>query len=189
MFSLKDHDRITAITAFADAVMGLRDPRHDAHQKRTAKLSVDIALELNLSPDFIELMKWSAHLHDVGKMMIAEVVLSKQKLSAAEMEMVHSHAELGEKALRGLNFDPMLNEIILHHHENWDGTGYPDGLMGNDIPLGARIIRIADTFDAMTSERIYRRTFTKEEALIEMEKENAVAFDPILFGAFKRVME
>jgi putative nucleotidyltransferase with HDIG domain len=189
MFSLKDHDRITAITAFSDAVMGLRDPRHDAHEKRTAKLSVDIALELNLSPDFIELLKWSAHLHDVGKMMIAEVVLSKQKLSAAEMEMVRSHAELGEKALKDLNFDPMLSEIIRHHHENWDGTGYPDSLMGNDIPLGARIIRIADTFDAMISERVYRKVFTSEEAMHEMEKEISISFDPILFEAFRRVME
>ena len=189
MFSARDHDRITAISAFADAVMSLRDPRHDAHQKRTAKLAVDIALELNMPPEFVELLKWCAHLHDVGKLMIAEVMLSKPKLSAAEMQMVRSHAELGEIALRGLGFDPQMGPIIYHHHENWNGTGYPDELMGEDIPLGARIIRIADTFDAMTSERIYRGTFTKEDALIEMEKENSISFDPILFEAFKRVME
>jgi HD-GYP domain-containing protein (c-di-GMP phosphodiesterase class II) len=114
--------------------------------------------------------------------------LNKPKLSTSERNMVHSHSALGAKVIHALEFDENIEKTILHHHENWNASGYPDGLEGEQIPLGARIIRVADCFDAMTSDRPYRETYSERDALIEMEKEIGTSFDPMIFRTFQGMM-
>jgi putative nucleotidyltransferase with HDIG domain len=188
---LKDpyyHSRVTAIIALVDVLMPLRDPYSNGHEKRVAKIAVAIAMKLGLAANFVDNLEYGAHLHDIGKLMIAENVLNKPKLTISERNMVKSHAALGVKAIHALEFDDNIEIAIKHHHENWDGSGYPDGLDGEAIPLGARIIRVADTFDAMTSDRPYRETYTQRNALIEMEKEIGTSFDPMIFRMFQGMM-
>jgi putative nucleotidyltransferase with HDIG domain len=188
---LKDpyyHSRVTAVIALVDVLMPLRDPYSNGHEKRVAKLAVELATKLGLAANFIDSVEYGARLHDIGKLMIAENVLNKPKLTSSERNMVRGHAALGVNAIHALEFDENIEDVIQHHHENWDGSGYPDGLDGEAIPLGARIIRVADCFDAMTSDRPYRETYSERDALIEMEKEIGSSFDPSIFRVFQGMM-
>lgn len=185
----QDHDRINGIIAFAEAVMVLRDPYEDGHDQRTEKLALKLAGKLNLSSlEFIENLRYGARLHDVGKIMIAESALNKIKLTPSEKNMVNSHALLGAEAIKALGFNKDIVDIIHHHHENWDGSGYPDKLKGNEISLGARIVRIADSYDAIQNGRAYHKAKSKRDTLIELEKENGISFDPVIFEAFKGII-
>lgn len=188
---LKDpyyHSRVTAVIALVDVLMPLRDPYSNGHEKRVAKLAIAIAMKLGLAANFVDNLEYAARLHDIGKLMIAENVLNKPKLSVSERNMVKTHAVLGVKAIHALEFDDNVEIAIKHHHENWNGSGYPDELDGEAIPLGARIIRVADCFDAMTSDRPYRETYSERNALIEMEKEIGTSFDPTIFRMFQEMM-
>jgi putative nucleotidyltransferase with HDIG domain len=184
----EDRYRIHIIIEFSEVIMQLRDPYEDGHEKRAAKLAIGLALELKLAPEDIELLTYSAQLHDVGKILIAEHVLNKVKLSTSETNMIRSHADMGERLIAKFRFDPAIERNVRHHHENWDGSGYPDGLKGDVIPLGARILRVVDCFDAMTSERPYREAYTKDEALLEMDKENGTSFDPAIYATFRQMV-
>ena len=185
---IEDHC-IETIIAFAEAIMFLRDPYEDGHEKRVSQLSKELAIELHLPAVEIEFLQYAARLHDVGKIMIAESVLNKPKLTASERKMVHSHAALGAESVSGLQIDD-IHLIIRHHHENWDGSGYPDGLLGDDIPQSARILRIVDSFDAMTNTRPYRAiVYSEADALVEMEKERGTCFDPVIFDVFKNMVK
>jgi putative nucleotidyltransferase with HDIG domain len=189
MMSQEDHVRMAAIVAFIDVVMVLRDPYEDGHGKRSSVLAMDLAMQLHQPADFIELLKYATLLHDVGKLMMAESILNKPKLSESERTMVNSHAELGIKVISALRFDKAIEEAIHHHHENWNGTGYPDGLLREQISLAARIIRVVDSFDAMTSKRPYRLVaYSPERAIAEMDKESGILYDPTIINVFKRMM-
>jgi HD-GYP domain-containing protein (c-di-GMP phosphodiesterase class II) len=180
--------RITAIIEFNDSITFLRDPHGDGHQKRASILASKLALELRLPDSFIELLGYGMDLHDVGKNMIHEAILNKPKLTAAELGMVRDHTELGARAINPLRFDKSIEEVIHFHHENWDGSGYPDGLQREGIPIMARIARIVDCFDAMTHKRPYHDLYTADDAIAEMDKENGISFDPTIFMVFKRMM-
>jgi HD-GYP domain-containing protein (c-di-GMP phosphodiesterase class II) len=127
-------------------------------------------------------------LHDIGKIGIPDAILNKPgKLSDEEWVIMKKHPDIGYKILHKIKFLEGASQIVLHHHEKFDGTGYPDQLKGENIPLGARIFAVADTVDAMTSERPYRHALTFEIAAEELIKFNNIQFDPIVVEAFHSI--
>lgn len=168
----------------------LRDPYTQGHSERVAEFSLGVAKRMK--PPFPE-SRWSslrygALVHDVGKIGLSDYVLNKPALlTKAEFEMVKSHPVLGINLVSPLIRDPIIHAAVLYHHESHDGSGYPYGLVGNEIPLTGRIIRIADMFDALTSDRPYRRAYTWKEAL-EMMSEQRELFDPHLLDVFTQLI-
>jgi HD-GYP domain-containing protein (c-di-GMP phosphodiesterase class II) len=139
---------------------------------------------MGLSAEEIELTRLAGSLHDLGKLAIPEEILRKPgPLTEAERLVLERHPQIGYRMLESLGVDPVAS-WVLHHHERWDGTGYPDALLGEEIPLGARIIFVADAYDAMTSDRVYRSRLTEEEALLELERCADSQFDPAVVRAF-----
>jgi HD-GYP domain-containing protein (c-di-GMP phosphodiesterase class II) len=138
---------------------------------------------MGLAQELVELTRLAASLHDLGKLAIPEEILRKPgPLTDAERLVLERHPQIGYRMLESLGVDPVAN-WVLHHHERWDGTGYPEGLAQGQIPLGARIIFVADAFDAMTSERVYRRKLSIDDALAELERCAATQFDPNVVAA------
>ena len=138
---------------------------------------------MGLEQEQVELTRLAASLHDLGKLAVPEEILRKPgPLTDGERLVLERHPQIGYRMLESLGVEPVA-EWVLHHHERWDGTGYPDGLHGEDIPLGARIIFVADAFDAMTNDRIYRRKLTIEAALAELEDCAGTQFDPSAVAA------
>ena len=143
-----------------------------------------IASQLGRPAEEIELTRLAGSLHDLGKLAIPEEILRKPSaLTEAERLVLERHPQIGYRMLESLGVEPIA-DWVLHHHERWDGTGYPDGLEGEAIPIGARIIFVADAFDAMTSNRLYRTPLTHEEALHEVERCSGSQFDPDVVQAF-----
>jgi diguanylate cyclase (GGDEF)-like protein/putative nucleotidyltransferase with HDIG domain len=174
--------RFRAAASLARAV-DQRDAYRGSHSDRVAALSGDIAQRLGLPSDDVELMRLAGSLHDLGKLAIPEEILRKEgELSTAERLLVARHAQIGHRMLESLGVEPVA-DWVLHHHERWDGRGYPDGLSGERIPLGARIVFVADAFDAMTSESDYRVPLTRREAIAEVERCSGTQFDPAVVGA------
>jgi diguanylate cyclase (GGDEF)-like protein len=178
--------RFRAAGSLARAVDS-RDAYTGSHSERVASLSAAIADQLGLPPDEVELVRLAGSLHDLGKLAIPEEILQKEaSLSSAEWLVVQRHPQIGYRMLESLGVDPIA-DWVLHHHERWDGSGYPDGLAGEEIPLGARIIFVADAYDAMTSSRLYRSPMPRETALAEVERCAGAQFDPDVVRAFLAV--
>ena len=136
----------------------------------------------------MELLKYIALIHDVGKIAIPESILKKPtRLTEAEFNEMKTHSCIGAEVIKDNNFFTGGAAMIKHHHEHWNGSGYPDGLKGEEIPEGARILAVADAFDAMTSDRPYRRAMDPATALQEIREEAGSQFDPRMAEAFTRV--
>jgi diguanylate cyclase (GGDEF)-like protein len=179
-------DRVARFRAAASLARAVdsRDAYTGSHSERVASLSAQIAEQLGLAVDEIELTRLAGSLHDLGKLAIPEEILRKPAaLSDAERLVLERHPQIGYRMLESLGVDPIA-DWVLHHHERWDGHGYPDGLAGEEIPLGARIIFVADAFDAMTSDRLYRAALSFEEAVGEVERCAGTQFDPDVAAAF-----
>jgi len=164
----------------------LRDPYTKGHSDVVAQITTQIAQNLfgDIFPN-IDSVSHSALVHDIGKIAIPETVLNKPTLlTEAEYEMIKCHTILGARLVEPIAINNLFVEAILFHHEDFDGGGYPKGLQGKDIPLIARIIRMADYFDALTSNRPYRQRHEVKEALDVMNK-NRHCFDPQIFEYFK----
>ncbi len=175
--------RFRAAASLAKAV-DARDTYTGSHSTRVAELSSWIAHRLGFDQEHIELTRLAASLHDLGKLAIPEEILRKPgPLTDAERLVLQRHPEIGYRMLESLGVDPIA-DWVLHHHERWDGTGYPERLRGEEIPLGARIIFVADAYDAMTSERAYRGRLTPREAIEELEHCSGTQFDPAIVAAF-----
>ncbi len=163
----------------------LKDPYTKKHSIKVSNYAVLLAKQLKLAKEEIETIKLAAILHDVGKLGIRKKVLLKSgSLNGAEYEEVKKHSEIGAEIIKPFRF---FNEVILiirHHHEKYDGTGYPDGLKGKDTPLGSRILAIADSYDALTSKRTYRDAYSPGEAVNIMKKEDGSKFDSKLLDIF-----
>ncbi|WP_288526085.1 HD domain-containing phosphohydrolase [uncultured Clostridium sp.] len=162
--------------------------RHDyikEHINRVKKYAVELGKKMNLSEKELKNLKMLAKLHDIGKVGIPEEILSKPgKLKKEEYEIIKTHAE---KGYRIAMFNPEFEKIapcILAHHEKYDGTGYPLGLKGDEIPLLARIINVVDSYDAMTNKRVYKKSLSSEEAKKELKKNSGTQFDPIIVEKF-----
>ncbi len=176
---------ITALSAAIDA----KDHYTHGHSKNVMEYSVAIAKELKLSKDEIETIRFAGLLHDIGKIGIPEVILQKKgSLTDDEFSMISSHPKLGLTIMNEVDFLKKIAPLTYHHHEKYDGTGYPDRLKGEEIPLGARIINLSDSFDVMTTARVYKTALSFEQALKEVDKCSGTQFDPKVVEAFKRVV-
>jgi putative two-component system response regulator len=169
-----------------------RDDATGGHIQRVGKLAADLAAAMDLPEGEVELIAAAAPLHDVGKIGVSDRILLKPaKLTAMEFELVKIHPRIGAQILAGQHF-PLLavaGRIALTHHERWDGTGYPDGLAGEAIPLEGRIVGVADVFDALMSERPYKRAWSLEEAVTEITAQRGRQFDPQVVDAFLTIVE
>ncbi len=176
------------IKGFAIALEA-KDKYTHGHSEKVTKYAKMIARALECSPEEIEIFSHAAMLHDIGKIRIGTEYLHKvHKLTEREQKIFQSHPSIGENILRPLHFLQDVIPSILHHHERWDGEGYPDGLAGEAIPLGARILAVADTYDAMTSDRAYRQSLRHEEAMEELTTHAGTQFDPNIVKLFTREM-
>jgi HD-GYP domain-containing protein (c-di-GMP phosphodiesterase class II) len=156
-----------------------RDPYTEAHAGRIRDSAMALAAALKVPPPQRHAVKLGAILHDVGKIGISDSILLKpDALTDWEWEIMRDHPLIGERMLKSIEFLSPALPIVRHHHERWDGKGYPDGLSGQDIPIGARIVAVCDTFDAMTSERPYRKALSQEVACQEILLHAGRQFDP-----------
>ena len=157
------------ISALALAVEA-RDSYSRGHLDRVANYVVKVATALNLSQEDIKTLRDAARLHDIGKIGVTDKVLSKEgPLTSQEMEMMKKHCEIGEGIIRPIRSLRMLCDVVRHHHEKLDGSGYPDGLKGDQIHLLVRILTVVDIFDALSTSRPYRKAYTKEEAFEKLK--------------------
>jgi HD-GYP domain-containing protein (c-di-GMP phosphodiesterase class II) len=169
------HDIICALAAAIDA----RDPYTFGHSLRVAQMAYRMGGRLKLSSRRLEEIHLAAHLHDVGKIGIPDSVLQKPAgLTGEEFSLIQRHPEIGEDICRGVGIFRRLLPLIRHHHERYDGKGYPDGLSGDDIPFGARLLAVADALDAMLSDRPYRPAMTIEDAKKEILEHAGDQFEP-----------
>jgi putative nucleotidyltransferase with HDIG domain len=167
-----------------------KDPYTKGHSEKVAKYSVRLAKELKLPPEELQIIEQAALLHDIGKIGISEEILLKpEPLSPADAAIVRQHPQKGAEILEPIWPLRELIPLILYHHEHWDGTGYPSRLKREQIPLGARILAVADAFDAMTSDRPYRKARSFSAAQAEIKLESGKAFDPKIGRAFLAIME
>jgi HD-GYP domain-containing protein (c-di-GMP phosphodiesterase class II) len=174
--------RLQAAAALAQAV-DARDAFTGSHSERVSDLAARIAARLGASEEEVELTRLAASVHDLGKLAIPEEILRKPgSLSESERHVLQRHPQIGFRMLESLGVEPIA-DWVLHHHERWDGAGYPDGISGEHIPLGARIIFVADAFDAMTSDRIYRAPVPVVAALDELSRCAGTQFDPAVVAA------
>lgn len=175
---------LSSIKSLAHALEA-KDQYTQGHSERVAETSVRIARFLSLADAEIENIWLAGFLHDIGKIGIRENVLNKPgKLDADEWRCVQEHPVLGERILRPIEELADVTKIVRHHHEHFDGSGYPDGLAGGEIPLGARILSVADAYDALTSKRPYRDALSREESVKVLEEGAGTQFDPVIVRAF-----
>jgi len=175
--------RYRAAASLAKAV-DARDTYTGSHSERVGELAAKVAKRLGLNAEQVELTRLAGSLHDLGKLAIPEEILRKPgTLTDSERLVLERHPQIGFRMLDSLGVDPVA-DLVLHHHERWDGAGYPDGLRGEEIPLGARIIFVTDAYDAMTSDRIYRPRLSSQAALAELERCEGTQFDPGIVAAF-----
>jgi diguanylate cyclase (GGDEF)-like protein/putative nucleotidyltransferase with HDIG domain len=181
-------DRAARFRAAASLAMAVdaRDTYTGSHSTRVADLAAWIAHHLGLDQEQVELARLAGSLHDLGKLAIPEEILRKPgPLTRPERLVLERHPQIGHRLLESLGVDPVA-DWVLHHHERWDGDGYPDRLRGEEIPLGARIVFVADAYDAMTSDRAYRGPLTTREAIVELERCAGTQFDPAIVAIFAR---
>jgi len=175
---------INALVSTIDA----RDTYTKGHSKSVAEYSLILARAVGFNDEELMNLKYMALLHDIGKIGIPDMVLNKPgRLTEAEFNIIKSHTVIGSEILKDVTALEDTYRVARHHHERYDGLGYPDGLKGEDIPLAARIVGIADAFDAMTSDRIYRSALSEETVLRELKKGKETQFDPRLLEVFLRL--
>ncbi|MBM4273913.1 MAG: HD domain-containing protein [Deltaproteobacteria bacterium] len=175
---------LSTIRALA-AALEAKDPYTRGHSDAVARYAAALAGRLGLSRQEIETIEVAAILHDIGKIGIHEEILNKpDKLNDDEWQQVRQHPECSLKILDNINFPWDIKPLIYSHHERYDGKGYPDGLKGEEIPLGARIIAVADVYDAMTSDRAYRKAMKKKAAMEEIQRLAGAQLDPGIVQVF-----
>lgn len=171
------------------ATIDLRDREAVGHSQRVAAYTVRLAQEMGVTrAEELEQLRRAALLHDIGKANIPDTILLKPgRLTSQEWRIIRSHPVLGFRMLRRIPCFAQAAELAYCHHERWDGTGYPRGLRGEEIPLAARLFAVADVFDALTSDRPYRTALTFEQAAAEIARGRGTHFDPKVVDAFLRV--
>ena len=174
--------RFGSVSTFARAV-DARDAYTGSHSERVSALAARISEQLALTHEEIELARLAGRLHDLGKLAVPEEILRKEgPLSETERKVLERHTEIGSRMVESIGLRAAA-PWVLHHHERWDGTGYPAGLHGEEIPLGARIIFVAGAFDSMTSDTVYRTALTRVDALSELQAGAGTQFDPSVVDA------
>ena len=179
---------LKTIRAFALAVEAKDEYTH-GHSENVMKYTIVLARHLGLPDQEIELVKYAGLLHDIGKIGISELILNKPgKLTTQEFEEIKRHPELGARIIADVPFLKSLVPLVLHHHEFFGGGGYPSGIAGNEIPFGARILSVSDAYEAMTSNRPYRKSLPQEVAFSILMQERGRQFDPHVVDAFLDLM-
>lgn len=164
-----------------------KDNYTNGHSMRVAELSVLIANKMQMMPNHVEVIKTAAVLHDIGKIGISDAIINKPgRLDMSEIYEIRRHPEIGEQILKDVKALKKIAKIVKHHHERYDGNGYPDSLMGEEIPMESAIISVADAFDAMTSNRIYRLAMTEDRAIEAICIEKGMQFHPEVVEAFEQ---
>jgi diguanylate cyclase (GGDEF)-like protein len=167
-------------------IVDSKDTYTGEHSQAVARLVRAMACELDLDEEAVTQLELAALLHDLGKIAIPDSILKKPGcLEPDERRLVRAHVQFGHSLLEGLGIEP-VDAWVLHHHEHWDGSGYPDGLAGEEIPFGSRVILVADAYDAMTSNRSYRPASTAAQALAEIRRRAGTQFDPDVVSALER---
>jgi HD-GYP domain-containing protein (c-di-GMP phosphodiesterase class II) len=166
----------------------MRDPYTAGHERRVAKIAAAIGIELGLDAHRLEGLRVAGNLHDIGKISVPSEILSKPgKLSPTQLKLLQEHAQSGYDVLKSVEFPWPVAEVALQHHERMDGSGYPQGLMGEDILLEARIMAVADVVEAMSSHRPYRAGLGIDKALAEIERGRATVYDAAVADACLRI--
>jgi len=177
---------LDSVKVLAEAI-DAKDPYTRGHSDRVKRMSLAIARHMGFTEERLETLEYGALLHDIGKIGIKDEILQKEgPLSREEYEIIREHPLIGVKIVEGVEFFRDKIPIIRHHHEFYDGSGYPDRLVGEAIPLEARIISLPDAFDAMTSARPHRGVMPLQDAILEMEKYKGKQFDPKVLDIFLR---
>jgi putative nucleotidyltransferase with HDIG domain len=184
--TIHEIEHIYDMTVYAlGAALDLRDPETEDHCKRVSENSILLGERLGIKGKKARDLKWGAYLHDIGKIGIPESILQKEgSLTEGEMSVVKRHSFLGHSMIKNIEFLTKACDVVLYHHEKYDGSGYPLGLEGRDIPLFARIFAIVDAFDAMIVDRPYRKKLLFEEAINELKVCCGTHFDPELVETF-----
>jgi putative nucleotidyltransferase with HDIG domain len=166
-----------------------KDQITHGHIRRVQHIAVGLAKAIGITDDLqIRAIEAASLLHDMGKLAVPEYILNKPgPLTAAEFNRMKLHASVGADILSAIEFPYPVVPIVRHHHENWDGSGYPDGVRGSDIPIGARVLSVADCFDALTSDRPYRPRLTDAEALRILQDRSGTMYDPLIVNTFTSV--
>ncbi|MFZ5824136.1 MAG: HD-GYP domain-containing protein [Bacillota bacterium] len=169
-------------------VLADREPEVAAHCHRVMVHALALGSELQLDEEEMKVLGVSALLHDTGKLLIPPAILHKEeKLTAEEWEWIKEHAQFGEAIVLAAGLDPQVAAVIRHHHERWDGKGYPDGLAGSKTPLLARLLAVADAYDAMTTARPYQEARSAPDALAELQRCRETHFDPGMVDCFVKL--
>jgi HD-GYP domain-containing protein (c-di-GMP phosphodiesterase class II) len=178
------HEFVSSLVAALEA----KDSYTSGHSERVAELSERLAIEMGFDEERTFIVHISAHLHDIGKIGIRDSILHKPgKLEREEIIEIQRHSQIGYEILRKVKAFQGIALIVKHHHERFDGKGYPDGLKGEEIPIESRIITVADSFDAMVSPRPYRREMNIEEAMREISFHSGEQFDPEVATVIQRL--
>lgn len=168
---------ITTIANMLDA----KDPYTEGHSQRVAEYSRTLALGLGMGDVEADNIRKIALMYDIGKIGVPDNILNKaERLNPDEYELMKLHATVGSEIVKDVSTLPGIYDGVRHHHENYDGSGYPDGLKGEDIPYIARVIAVTDSFDAMTTDRVYRRHLSSKQAIEELKKGKGTQFDPAI---------
>lgn len=169
------HELVECITTALDA----RDPYTGEHSRRVSDMACYLCNVLNVTPEETQEIHIAGHLHDIGKIGVPDRVLLKPgKLDDEEWKLMSRHPEIGAEILSKSEQFSRISTIILHHHERWDGKGYPFGAKGEEIPFGARVIAVCDSIDAMASARAYRKALPLKTVRSEIEKNIGIMYDP-----------
>lgn len=179
---------LSTVQAFAIAIEA-KDKYTKGHSERVAHYSVTIGETLNLPESELETLRYAGLLHDIGKIGVSENILNKpDKLDKTEYEKIKDHPEIGANIVQDIAFLRNASLYIKHHHERWDGSGYPEKLKKDKISLGASILSVADVYDAMTSDRPYRAALSVEEAMIELKNGSGILYNPVVVDAMIKVI-
>jgi putative nucleotidyltransferase with HDIG domain len=174
-----------AVTRSLAQTIELKDPYTRGHCDRVADYALLLAKKMRLSDEMQKGIVYGSWLHDCGKIGVPEAILnSPEKLTEQEWLTIKKHPAWGAEVARQAELSPIVINVIQFHHERWDGEGYPSGVVGGEIPLEARIVTIADVFDALTSDRPYRKAFTQAEAMKTMTDIAGTMLDPEITGLF-----
>ena len=183
------------INAYDDTLEGwakaleLRDKETEGHSERVIELTIQLAAEMGIHGETLTNIRRGALLHDIGKMGIPDAILLKKgHLSEEEMTIIRSHPKLAYDMLKEIDYLRAALEIPFCHHEKWDGTGYPRGLKGEEIPIVARIFSIVDVWDAMTNDRPYRKAIPREEVISYLIDQSGRHFDPNIVNVFIHIL-
>lgn len=184
------HDSFLETVKLLINLLAIRDPATQSHSLTVLSLAEDVCHKLNLSGEDLYNIKLAALLHDIGKIIIPEDLLMKPEgLSSDEYVRMHQHVHYGYHALNGISSLAPARELMFYHHENFDGSGYPRGLKGDEIPIGARIVAVVDAYDAMTSDRPYRKGLASVEAQRRLLEAKSKQFDPNVVDALMRCLK